>query len=120
MILILDDEPHFVAAYQEVLEIEGFEVSLSKDEEEFFTILGAAVPEAVIIDIMLTSGYDAGLNIYTRFRHMYPDIPTILLTNREDLKTGSDIDKFTKILCKRDVTPMDLVDNINSLFAKRD
>lgn len=119
MILMLDDEPHFVAAYKEVLEFEGFEVLLSQDEDEFFTILSSAVPEAVVIDIMLSSGDDAGLHIYNRFRNMFTDMPAILLTNREDVKAGSDIDKYTKILCKRDVTPMNLVDNINSLLSKR-
>ena len=118
MILILDDEPHFIAAYKDVLELEGFEVLLSQSEDEFFAILNSAIPIAVVIDIMLPSGYDAGLDIYNRFRRLCPDVPAILLTNREDIKPGSIIDKFTRILLKRDITPMDLVDSIDSMLGK--
>ena len=118
MIIMLDDEPHFIAAYKDVLELEGRSVIVSQHEDEFFSTLNSTNPEAVIIDIMLTSGYDAGLDIYSRFRHLYPDVPAILLTNREDMKSASVNDNITKILLKRDITPMDLVDIIDSMLGK--
>lgn len=115
---MLDDEPYFIAAYKDVLELEGFEVLLTQSEEEFLTALKSVLPQAVVIDIMLQSGYDAGFELYNRFRRSCPDVPAILLTNREDIRTGNIIDKLTKILLKRDITPMDLYDSIDSLLEK--
>ena len=118
MIIILDDEPHYIAAYKDVLELEGNEVKVSQSEDEFFDMLDSTNTTAVIIDIMLPSGYDAGLDIHNRFRHLYPNIPAILLTNREDMKSADVGDSFTKILLKRDITPMDLVECIDSILEK--
>ena len=115
---MLDDEPYFIAAYKDVFELEGYEVSISQNEDEFFKMLNSINPTAVIIDIMLHTGYDAGLDVYGRFRRLYPVVPAILLTNREDMKSISINDPFTKILLKRDITPIDLVDSIRSMLKK--
>lgn len=116
VILIVDDEPHFISAYVEALEIEGFDVKVVPEENEFFDLLELLLPEAVVIDVMLLSGYDAGWEILKQFRFSHPKIPAILLTNKETVNPDNQIDSSTRILIKRDTTPIKFIEVLNSLL----
>lgn len=124
MIIILDDQPYFIEAYTDAMELEGFKVLLTQRVDDFFSAIETTPPEAVIIDIMLPSsevdaGYNAGVEVYLRFRRSFPDVPAILLTNRDDLNADTVIDKRSCILCKRDITPVALIKIINSMIDDR-
>jgi two-component system OmpR family response regulator len=58
MIIILDDEPYFVESFSDTLKLEGYEVEIATNEEEFFYKLEKYHPDAVVIDIMLQSGFE--------------------------------------------------------------
>jgi CheY-like chemotaxis protein len=109
MILILDDEPWFILSYVETLELEGYSVKVVTNPEEFLALLQEnGNIEGVIVDVMFPKDKDLGLNIAEKIRIRKADIPIIILSNRADL-SGTGVDKFTKVICKRDTTPLELI-----------
>ena len=115
MILWLDDEPQYIQGYAETLEYEGLETLVVGDVEAFFSVLSdGPTVEAVVVDVMLQEGYDAGVSVLDRLRVDNPDLPVVLLTNRADMR-HEPTDGITRFLVKRDVTPIDLYDVLQSM-----
>jgi DNA-binding NtrC family response regulator len=114
MIIFLDDEPHFCQAYIDVIEDAGFVVDVVTTTDELWQALSPAT-EAVVIDVMLTEGIDAGVVAFRRMREVYPHLPAILLTNRADLDLGG-VDDRAVVVSKRETVPEGLLDLLNKIM----
>jgi DNA-binding response OmpR family regulator len=67
-ILIADDEPNIVSAIEFLLQQSGYEVRVARNGEEALRLVEAAVPDLVVLDVMmpLKSGYEVCRRIRER------------------------------------------------------
>ena len=79
-ILIIDDEPDYVAVLQEHLEREGFEVAAAYDGIEGLRKVEAVSPDAIVLDVMMPDkdGYEVCAELKADKR--FAAIPVIMLT----------------------------------------
>ncbi len=115
MIVFLDDEPHFCQAYIEYIQDAGFVVDIVTTTEKFSRTVSSAT-EAVIVDAMLPEGWDAGVVAFREIRRRFPDLPAILLTNRDDLELGP-LDGHAIAVSKRDVLPTELLELLLKMIS---
>lgn len=52
-VLVVDDDPEILSLVQEVSEQLGFEVSLAHDSVEFKALYTAAIPDLIVLDIVM-------------------------------------------------------------------
>jgi DNA-binding NtrC family response regulator len=113
MILFLDDEPHYVQAYVDALEDADFVVQVVTTTDEFLRLLSRAT-KAVVIDVMLPEGIDAGIVAFRAMRRDFPHLPAILFTNRADMDFGQ-LDDRAMVVSKREILPGYLVELIKKI-----
>ena len=79
-ILIVDDEPEIVRGLEDNLRFEGYETVAARDGEEALALIASAVPDLVLLDIMMPrmSGWD----VCRELRQRGVDVPVIMLTAR--------------------------------------
>lgn len=81
-ILVVDDDPDFVAYTRTVLESDGYEVVSAGNGDQGLRMLAQERPDAVVLDVIMSSVLD-GLNMSQRmaedanFRH----VPIIMVTS---------------------------------------
>jgi two-component system response regulator MprA len=80
-ILIADDEPQLRRALERALKLEGYEVSLASDGEEALAAVGAARPDAVVLDVLMPK-LD-GLEACRALRARGDRTPVLMLTARD-------------------------------------
>ena len=114
MILILDDEPHYIQAYIDIIEDAGLVLEVVTTPTDFFQSLSFAT-KVVIIDVMLPEGINAGLATFRAMHRNFPYSPAIFLTNRVDFDLGW-LDDRTLAVSKRDILPQELLDMIKNVM----
>ena len=79
-ILLVDDEPDFVAIVQDLLEGEGFEVDTAYDGARGLEKAKASPPDAIVLDVMMPEkdGYKVCAELKRDER--FADIPIVMLT----------------------------------------
>ena len=79
-ILVVDDEPDYVAVVQASLETEGFEVEAAYNGMEALEKVKRNIPDAIVLDVMMPEmdGYAVCSELKEDKR--YADIPIIMLT----------------------------------------
>jgi len=79
-ILIVDDEPDFVAVLKENLEQEGYDIEIAYNGVEAIQRVKAGVPDAIVLDVMMPekNGYEVCSELKNDDK--YEDIPIVLLT----------------------------------------
>lgn len=79
-ILIVDDEPDFVAVLKENLELEGYEIEIAYNGVEAIQKVKAGPPDAIVLDVMMPemNGYEVCSELKNDDK--YEDIPIVLLT----------------------------------------
>ncbi|MGA7123170.1 MAG: diguanylate cyclase [Polyangiaceae bacterium] len=84
-VLIVDDDPAFVACVAAVLEREGILVHSAPDARRLVELLDTVHPDLVLLDAILphVSGWDAIRIVRTAPEHR--DLPILFLTGRTDL-----------------------------------
>jgi len=99
-ILVVDDDKAVRESLRRSLEFNGYEVALAADGAEALATIGAAIPDLVIMDLMMPR-LD-GIETTKALRHAGNDVPIIVLTARdavgdrvEGLDAGAD-DYLTK------------------------
>jgi two-component system, OmpR family, response regulator MprA len=82
-ILVVDDERAVRESLRRALELEGYRVELAEDGEEALVRLGAAPPDAAILDVLMP-GID-GLEVCRRLRADGNAVPVLMLTARAEV-----------------------------------
>jgi len=82
-ILVVDDEPQFLATVQSFLEDRGFEVVTGTCCRQAEEIYGRAKPDAVVLDYSLPDGN--ALEILPRLHAVDPSIPIVLMTGHASI-----------------------------------
>ena len=77
-ILVVDDEPEILRALRSGLAAQGYEVVTAADGEEALRKATSAVPDLVILDLMLPGGMD-GLEVCRRLRE-WSSLPILVLS----------------------------------------
>ena len=101
IILLVEDEAAIAAFVQTALEREGFAVEVIEDGQQALARVKQALPDLIILDLMLPGGVD-GLELCRAIRRMPTYVPIIMLTARDEdmdkvvgLELGAD-DYITK------------------------
>ena len=85
-ILLVEDEAAIAAFVQTALEREGFAVEVVKDGRQALARVNQALPDLIILDLMLPGV--SGLEVCRAVRQMTTYVPIIMLTARDE-----DVDK---------------------------
>lgn len=88
-ILVVDDEPDFVAVVKENLRQEGYDVEVAYNGIEALEKVKANPPDAIVLDVMMPE--KNGYEVCTELKHddRYCDIPIVLLTAVAENVTSS-------------------------------
>ena len=85
-ILIVEDEPDMASGLRDNLEFEGYDVRIARDGEEGLALAKEAVPDLILLDLMLPK--KSGFDVCRELRLRGTRIPIIMLTAR-----GQETDK---------------------------
>jgi two-component system alkaline phosphatase synthesis response regulator PhoP len=88
-ILVVDDEPDFVAVVKENLRHEGYDVEVAYNGIEALEKVKANPPDAIVLDVMMPE--KNGYEVCTELKNddQYCDIPIVLLTAVAENVTSS-------------------------------
>ncbi len=128
MILFVDDEPKYVAAYTQAFELSQFEVKMVPAVDEAWQILESQKEDvdAIILDVMMPHGrlFDmretqdglrTGLLFVEKLRQFDERIPVVLLTNANKNDFGEIPHRNCLIYEKKDIDPWSLVDKMSEI-----
>lgn len=129
MIIIVDDNPFSMRAYKSALSLKGFSVIVVSTVAEFLELFEKTKDiEALILDVMLPpgpfdlhdakDGLDTGLLLLKKIREANSELPVVLLTVRRDLNYSLEGDSKTILLLKGEISPFDLVEEIEIIIKK--
>lgn len=81
-ILVVDDDPDFVAATRIVLERAGHTVSNAGNSQHALVCIAQDTPDLIILDVIMSTVLD-GLSVSQELEHSpdYRDIPIIMVTS---------------------------------------
>ena len=90
-ILVVDDEPNVLAAFEEILGGLGHDVRTARHAEAGLALLGSDDFDAAILDIRMPgmSGLDALQQITSR----WPDLPVVVMTGQGTMETAIEATK---------------------------
>ncbi len=125
-ILIIDDDPDFVAATTVVLEARGYQVFSAKDRKDGIDKIGRVLPDLIIMDVMMekmSDGFELAREVKSDAR--YKKIPILMLTAVGE-KTGFNFshiagdDAWLPVddYSEKPVKPEELTVKIETLIAK--
>ena len=83
-IMVVDDEPDILFTVGQMLEMSGYDVVKASNGNECFNELEKAIPDLVLLDIMMPeiNGWDVAAKI--KENPKWTDIPIIFLTAKGD------------------------------------
>lgn len=79
-VLIVDDEPEFISALAERLNLRGFEALTATSGEEALGKVDASPPDVVLLDVVMPGL--SGMEVLKRIKRAHPQVQVILLTGR--------------------------------------
>ena len=82
LVAIVDDEEHLRTTLSHALRAEGFRISLHSDGAEAWEAFSAALPDLVILDIIMPRM--DGLEVCRRIRTVSDRVPVMFLTSRDE------------------------------------
>ena len=126
-ILIIDDDPDFVAVTKAILETKQYNVSFAYDPDEGYAKMEEEMPDAIILDVMMGRG--AGGFVFARKMRKdsrFDKTPILMLTSMRE-QTGFDFpgerihDKFLPVddYVEKGVEPQVLLDKVEELLTKK-
>jgi DNA-binding NtrC family response regulator len=103
-ILLIEDSPELMQLYQKLLSTMGCQIVVATTGKQAIEMLKALLPQVVIMD--LTLGDMGTEEFYEKFSAVpgIENVPTVLISGREDLSTWGDLLGATHTFKK----PMDL------------
>ncbi len=80
-ILIVDDDPDFIAGLRMILDNAGYSVKLADNVKDGMQCLAEDLPDLIILDVMMEN-FDDGFNMCADIKHneRFKHIPVIILT----------------------------------------
>jgi two-component system, OmpR family, alkaline phosphatase synthesis response regulator PhoP len=87
-VLIVDDEPNIVLSLQFLMKKAGYDVRTAKDGEEALTEISRAVPDLVLLDVMMPKVDGFSICQQIRENPEWKDLRIIMLTAR-----GRDVER---------------------------
>ena len=126
-ILIIDDDPDFVAATKAILETKQYKVECAYDPDEGVAKLEEEIPDVIILDVMMGRG--AGGFIFARKIRKDPrfaEIPILMVTGMRE-QTGFDFPgerihpKFLPVddYIEKGIEPQVLLEKVERQLAKK-
>jgi len=126
-VMIIDDDPDFVAVTTAILETKQYNVRFAYDPEEGMAELEKEVPDALILDVMMGKGAE-GFIFARKIRKdaRFAKMPILMLTSMRE-QTGFDFpgerihEKFLPVddYVEKGVEPEVLLDKIEKLLTKK-
>ncbi|MBL7152668.1 MAG: response regulator [Phycisphaerae bacterium] len=126
-ILIIDDDPDFVAITKAILETKQYEVRFAYDPDEGFARLEEEVPDALILDIMMGRGA-GGFVLARKIRKdsRFDEMPILMLTSMSE-QTGFDFpgerihNKFLPVddYIEKGIEPHALLEKVEQQLVKK-
>ena len=83
-ILVVDDEANIRRMLAALLEAEGYETAQAPDGAAALDALDAALPDAVLLDLMMPPGPD-GLTALAGIKQRRPDVPVVMMSGKATL-----------------------------------
>lgn len=119
-ILLVEDDPFLVRAYQVKLEGEGYRLEVARDATEGVAKAKAEKPDLVLLDIMLPHGSGFEVLAEIKKEDTLKDIPVVILSNlgqQQDIDKGLSLGAATYLI-KTDVKLEDVVNTIKKYINK--
>ena len=126
-ILIIDDDPDFVAIAKAILETKQYKVRFAYDPDEGLAKLEEESPDALILDVMMGKGAE-GFVFARKIRKdpRFAEMPILMLTSMRE-QTGFDFpgerihSRFLPVddYIEKGVEPHVLLEKIEQLLAKK-
>ena len=120
IILVVDDDPDFVAITKAILETKQYEVRFAYDPDEGFSKLEEEVPDVLILDVMMGRGA-GGFVLARKIRKdaRFDNVPILMLTSMSE-QTGFDFpgdrihDKFLPVddYIEKGIAPHELLEKV--------
>jgi CheY-like chemotaxis protein len=126
-ILIVDDDPDFVAVMKVVLQGEQYTVATASDKEEGMNQIQADKPDLIIMDVMMSTWSD-GFEMSRELKKdpRYEDIPILMLTGVEErtgigFKSSAGDPEWLPVngFLDKPVEPQVLLDEVKSLLSRK-
>jgi DNA-binding response OmpR family regulator len=118
-ILVADDEPNIVAALEFLLQRNGFEVVVARNGEEALQLVESAVPDLVLLDVMMPvrSGYEVCRRI--RERPEWSRIKIVMLSAKgRDAEVNKGLALGADLYITKPFSTRDLMDKVKGLLAE--
>ena len=123
-ILLVDDDPDLISAFEALLYSRGFLVSTAMNKKEAIQKLESAQPDIAILDVMMEDEHD-GFELARHFKQRYPELPIIMLTGISEVTgvnfraaasdpTWLPADEYLD----KPVSPDELINTIEELLVK--
>ncbi|KPL25421.1 MAG: hypothetical protein AMJ75_00795 [Phycisphaerae bacterium SM1_79] len=126
-ILIIDDDPDFVAITKAILETKQYDVSFAYDPDEGYAKLEEEMPDVIILDVMMGKGAE-GFIFARKMRKdsRFDKVPILMLTSMRE-QTGFDFpgerihSKFLPVddYIEKGVEPHVLLEKIQQQLARK-
>lgn len=117
-ILIVEDEAMLRQVYAEVLQIEGYKVSVAADGEEGLAMLSKTKPDLVLLDILMPKVDGLGFLRQAHLAKKYPRTKVLALSNLSDISKMNDMvaSGASKHILKSSLSPKQLVAEVRSFL----
>ncbi|MAM41110.1 response regulator transcription factor [uncultured Paracoccus sp.] len=116
-ILIVDDDPEIRSLLARYLSAQGFRVQTAANRRECDARLAQAVPDLLVLDVMLPDG--SGLDICRSLRERQPQLPIIMLTAlKEDVDRIIGIELGADDYLGKPFNPRELVARIRAILRR--
>ncbi len=120
-VAIIEDDPAIIQMYKLKFETEGYEVKTAGDGMAGLELIEAFEPDAVLLDLMMPNMN--GMEMLSKLRSMAGgrDVKVIVLTNMGDTETATKVYKMAAddYIVKAEMTPLQVVERVRGLLAKR-
>ena len=83
-ILLVDDDPDLISAFEALLYSRGFIVATALNKKEAIEKLDTTQPDVAILDVMMEEEHD-GFELARHFKKSRPDLPVIILTGISEI-----------------------------------
>jgi len=123
-VLVVDDDPDFVAIMRTIMKKEGHEVITASNGDQALATARKNRPDIILLDIMMAYVLD-GFNVTREIRSdaKLKDIPILVIYSltgvpgigAQDVDAGPDIDGWIS----KPVQPAELIQKINALLARQ-